>query len=240
MRLWKRRRWLIPFVPALLATPIFLSVAPAPFGIAWRHAMPVAEFSYDIGVVLGLIGYPLAAVFLCLWALLGPGPREVWSRHLRLAGLLGIGVIVTFAGALADVVLVENLELWRNRRIALRAAPVISAVERYHSDHGQYPVALSQLTPTYLKRIPGTGTLTPSHYEYSRVSKDALLPLAREKPPYVLRVGLPGFHQFDTLPDESLNCLRYCPGGDYPPAGRPGAAGLPEHWELVGGSLPPP
>ena len=43
-------------------------------------------------------------------------------------------------------------------RLALRrATPVISAVNRYYSDHGQYPVRLNQLVPTYLTSIPHAG-----------------------------------------------------------------------------------
>jgi hypothetical protein len=237
MKLWKRRRWLIPVAPTLVTAFSLLSVAPAPFGITWQHATTAAEFSYAAGVVLGLLVYPLAAVCLCLWALLGPGPREVWSRHLRLAGLLGLGVVVTFAAAFADVVLLDRLEVWRNRRIALRASTVIAAIERYHADRREYPAALSQLKPTYLRRIPGTGTLTPSRYEYARFGRDAVLPLARRAPPYRLRVKLPVFDPLDDIvcgPD----CLRYCSHGDYPRDGRPGTVGLPDHWELVQGWLP--
>jgi hypothetical protein len=237
MRLWKRRRWLIPVAPALLSAFSLLSVAPAPFGITWRHATTAAEFAYEAGVVLGLIGYPLAAVFLCLWALLGPEPREIWSRRLRLVGLLGLGVVVTLAAAFADAILLDRLNVLENRRIASGAAPLIAAIERHRADHGEYPAALSQLTPTYLSRVPATGTLTPARYEYARFGPDAVLPLARRAPPYRLRVKLPVFDPLDDIvcgPD----CLRYCPHGDYPRDGRPGTVGLPDHWELVQGWLP--
>jgi len=45
-----------------------------------------------------------------------------------------------------------------------RATPVISAVNRYRSEHGHYPTNLNELVPAYLPSIPHAG--------FTRMSRD--------------------------------------------------------------------
>jgi hypothetical protein len=227
----KRRRWLISAAPAAVMAFGLLAVAPAPFGIAWRHATTVAGWAFGLGAVVAIAVYPLAAVCVCLWTFLGPEPRGNWLNRLRLAGLFGLGVIFAVVAALAILLLTEMVSRWQNRQIALRAAPLIAAIERYHHDHGEYPPALSDLRPDYLIRVPQTGTLSPTHYEYSRARTTAVSATPVEVPPYHLWVALPS----PLYLDEPAHCLylSYCPGHGHVSGLRSSAVGLPDEWELL-------
>ena len=48
----------------------------------------------------------------------------------------------------------------------LRAASIISALEKYKNDTGSYPVSLSVLSPNYLTAIPRPAWRWPYAYEY--------------------------------------------------------------------------
>jgi hypothetical protein len=69
------------------------------------------------------------------------------------------------AGIYAILLLATLSLLSASARLARqRATPVISAVNRYRSEHGQYPGSLDQLVPAYLPSIPHAG--------FTRISRD--------------------------------------------------------------------
>lgn len=42
----------------------------------------------------------------------------------------------------------------KGREMRANAAPVLAALAAYHRQHGQYPLSLHELVPSYLDRIP--------------------------------------------------------------------------------------
>lgn len=56
-----------------------------------------------------------------------------------------------------------------SRKIAIdHATPVIEAIEGYYQVHKKYPDQLSELVPGFLSKIPATGIMGISTYEYER------------------------------------------------------------------------
>ncbi len=56
-----------------------------------------------------------------------------------------------------------------SRAVAIKnAAPLITAIEVYNDDLGEYPTTLDNLIPAYLETIPESGILGIPEYEYER------------------------------------------------------------------------
>jgi hypothetical protein len=98
-------------------------------------------------------GRPLHSVEShCITRLESVGPLEA-HFHLYGVGRRPIGTQNPLFGA---------------RQARRRAIPVVSAVDLYRSEHGQYPPSLEQLVPTYLPSIPNAGfTRTSRHFRYN-------------------------------------------------------------------------
>ena len=67
------------------------------------------------------------------------GIRRAWSKPATYAVLCVLALAITTA----------------SRQLArYRANQIVAAVERYRSDHGEYPECLTQLVPQYMEAIP--------------------------------------------------------------------------------------
>ncbi len=102
-----------------------------------------------IGLFGGGVGLVCAIVFLSL----AIADRQRRSQNFRNAAIYALLFIATLT------VISSSARLARRRAI-----PVISAVNRYRSEHGQYPASLEQLVPAYLPSIPHAG--------FTRISQD--------------------------------------------------------------------
>jgi hypothetical protein len=60
--------------------------------------------------------------------------------------------ILSISASCRSLTIEERNELFRANQIV--AAPIITALERYHVDKGTYPDDLSVLVPLYLEEIP--------------------------------------------------------------------------------------
>jgi len=52
------------------------------------------------------------------------------------------------------------------------AAPLVSAIRSYETEHGKAPAALQELVPDHLAAIPGTGLVAYPEYRYRRDPED--------------------------------------------------------------------
>lgn len=92
----------------------------------------------------------------------------LWQKHHR--GSLtrvAITLILSTAGVWAVAYIggptVEALAL---RWVAWRGGPIITALERYHEEHGRYPRWLDQLQPRYLRRMPTPALIGSPQFSY--------------------------------------------------------------------------
>lgn len=102
-----------------------------------------------IGLLGGGVGLVCAAVF----GVLVITDKHRRSQHSLKAAIYAVLVVATLSLISASARLAQR-----------RAIPVISAVNRYRSEHGQYPESLDQLVPVYLPLIPHAG--------FTRISRD--------------------------------------------------------------------
>lgn len=102
-----------------------------------------------IGVFGGAAGMVCPIVFVVLAI---TDKQRRW-QFLRVAAVYAVLLVATL-----------SVITWSWRVAQRRANPVISAVHRYHSEHGQYPATLDELVPAYLPSIPHAG--------FTRVSRD--------------------------------------------------------------------
>ena len=105
---------------------------------------------------IGVIGGGIGIVCVIVFAALTVTDRQHKLQSLRIAAV--------YAALLAGTVLLLS---WSARVAQRRATPVIAAVTRYRSEHGQYPASLDELVPAYLPAIPHAGfTRVSRHFHY--------------------------------------------------------------------------
>jgi len=102
---------------------------------------------------IGFAGVGVGMVCLILFAVLAIVDRQRRWHYFRVAATYLLLSVATL-----------SLISWNARLAQRRASPVIAAVNRYHSEHGQYPTTLDQLVPTYLPSIPRAG--------FTQISRD--------------------------------------------------------------------
>lgn len=102
-----------------------------------------------IGIFGGGVGLVCAVVF----AVLVITDKRRRLEHSLKAAIYALLLIATLSLVSASARLAQR-----------RAAPVISAVNRYRSERAQYPGTLDQLVPVYLPSIPHAG--------FTRISRD--------------------------------------------------------------------
>ncbi len=99
------------------------------------------------------------------------------------------------------------------RRVSHHGEPIIAALERYHSDHGEYPPSLDGLVPNYLTAVPRTGIGVDPEFQYTLPGGDNDLSGVDGLFSYDLWVGRAGL----------FNHIHFWPEGNYPER-VPGAA----------------
>lgn len=87
------------------------------------------------------------------------------TRMLVLAWL--IAALVYLLLTCGGVVIGHRIRHWGFDQLALRSAPLVSAIRAYADAHGQPPSSLADLVPAYLPRVPGTGVMAYPDYRYS-------------------------------------------------------------------------
>ena len=102
---------------------------------------------------IGVFGFGVGIVCAIVFVILAFAERQRRSQHFRNAAIYALLLVATLT--------LISLSARQARR---RAIPVISAVNRYRSEHGQYPTSLEQLVPAYLPSIPDAG--------FTRISRD--------------------------------------------------------------------
>lgn len=95
---------------------------------------------------VGLLGGGAGSLCPLVFVILAVIDKQSRSQHLRIAAVYAMLFVLT-------VFLISESALLARRR----ATPVISAVNRYRSEHGQYPTNLNELVPGYLPSIPHAG-----------------------------------------------------------------------------------
>ncbi len=112
--------------------------------------------AFEACVGVGIIGMSYGMVLAVTYAILAIAQRQRRSEWFSVAVIYTLMLVAT-VGLLSS-----------NIKVALRrAAPVISAVNCYHSDHGAYPKTLDELVPAYLPSIPRAGfTLISRNFRY--------------------------------------------------------------------------
>ena len=94
---------------------------------------------------IGVFGFGVGIVCAIVFVILAFAERQRRSQHFRNAAIYALFVATLTLTSLSA------------RQARRRAIPVISAVNRYRSEHGQYPASLEQLVPAYLPSIPHAG-----------------------------------------------------------------------------------
>ena len=116
----------------------------------------VLLFGLEAEVGLGILGTSIGFV-MTITALLS----VIRSRGQRLHQL-GIAMIYAALCVATMGVILQNWHVAQHRAI-----PLISAIERFHSDKGRYPDTLGELCPVYLASVPKAGfTLIGRRYGY--------------------------------------------------------------------------
>lgn len=151
-RLLSKRVVLWGLIPGfIIASVLFLAALALPGGLALLPALGIS--------VLALATLPMAAYR----AFRRPG---VGGRTLAATSLS-----VLVSTAVAYLVLTPAwwpLRRWAFERAAARAEPVIAAIQEFERVTGEPPASLSELVPTYLAGVPGTGLIPYPTFEYSR------------------------------------------------------------------------
>ncbi len=112
--------------------------------------------SFEAYVGVGLFGMGCGMVLVVVFAILAIAQKQRRSQWFRVSVIYGLMFLATMA------VLQSNIRLAQRR-----ADPVISAVNRYHSEQGHYPKTLGELVPRYLPSVPRAGfTLLSRDFRY--------------------------------------------------------------------------
>jgi hypothetical protein len=95
---------------------------------------------------IGLFGSSVGIICPIVFVILAFSEKPRRRQHFRVAAIYALLFIATFAVISLSATVAQH-----------RATPVISAVNRYRSEHGRYPTDLNELVPEYLPSIPHAG-----------------------------------------------------------------------------------
>ena len=106
---------------------------------------------------IGIIGAGIGIVVALATLIAACTQKDGRSRLLGVAGVYALLLVATMG------ILTAN---WRIAQ--RRSAPVILAIDRFHSTQGYYPDSLNELVPAYLPSIPGAGfSWLARHFGYA-------------------------------------------------------------------------
>lgn len=130
-----------------------------------RHLIIAGSIlTFEAWVGIGIIGMGYGVILTVAFAVLALGQRQRRSEWFRVAVIYALMFVATFALISSNIRMAQR-----------RAAPVIAAVNRYHSERGTYPKALDELVPAYLPSIPPAGfTVLSRNFRYFNYERPQL------------------------------------------------------------------
>jgi len=131
-------------------------------GISLAYAMDVFVLNQGaLAALLSLVGAGISLALLFAAARRGQRGRAAWLVAALLAWC-----------ALGPAAFSTNVRL--NASARHRADHLVQAVERYQSDHAQWPATLDSLVPDYLPEIPAAKpTVLAAEFEYWRGTSES-------------------------------------------------------------------
>jgi hypothetical protein len=142
------------------------------------------------------------------------------TRTLILAWLLA--ALIYLPLAVGGLVIGSSVRYRAFDRLALRSAPLVSAIRTYAIEHGHPPSSLDDLVPEHFPRVPHTGMMAYPEYRYL-IRADAQ---RYDDNPWVLVIDTPsGFINFDQF--------MYFPLQNYPKLGYGGSVARIRDWAYV-------
>lgn len=200
-----RRLW--PWIWSALPVIVLLEAqAVAPVG---HWSLLFLELPYELGL-LAAVGVLLVAPFLML--------RRT-TRVRAIAWL--IAAIIYLPLAIGALLVGDRIRQWAFDRLAVRSAPLVSAIRNYAEARGAPPSLLSDLVPDYLPRIPSTGMMAYPRYQYYAGTNAHRY----NGNPWVLVIHTPGGMDFDQF--------MYFPLQNYPTHGYGGLLARVRDWAYV-------
>ncbi len=149
------------WVTSVMMTWPFREVAPRWEGLAGFGASGfLFQFLFVMGLYVGVLPGSVVAAIVCACR---PEWRHHWWGPLGLAGVLWLA---GSAGWEIERAIYSPARLAGFARVAENSKPLITAIERFHSETGKYPESLNELVPSYLASIPATGIHRYRGYQY--------------------------------------------------------------------------
>lgn len=204
--------------PALKKTwPWIWSALPVLLVLEYQAVAPLGHWSllfFELPYLFGILAAAIAVVALPFLLI-----RRT-SRMLVLAWL--IAAMAYLPLALGGLILGRSIRSWGFDRLAMRSAPLVSAIRAYTDANGHPPSALGELVPAYLPRVPRTGIMAYPDYHYYAGTNASRY----DTNPWVLVVHTPsGGINFDQF--------MYFPLQNYPVRGYGGSLARIRDWAYV-------
>jgi hypothetical protein len=198
------RPWILSSLPVLV---LLEYQAVAPIG---HWSLLILELPYLIGILAAICAIVVLPFFLLCRA----------KRVLALAWFSAAAIYLPLA--FGGLLIGRHIRDHAFERLAVKSAPLVSAIRAYEVAQGQPPPALSALVPAYLSKVPRTGMMSYPHYRYY-VGADAR---RYDNNPWVLVIFAPsGGINFDQF--------MYFPLQNYPPRGYGGWLARIKDWAYV-------
>lgn len=185
--------------------------------LEFQAVAPLGHWSllyFELPYLLGILVATFAVGIL---------PFGLFRRASRVVVLAWLILAVAYISlAIGGLVLGSWIRSHGFQRLALRSAPLVSAIRAYAEDHGRPPSTLGELVPRYLPRVPSTGMMAYPDYRYYVGTNAA----SYEGNPWALVVHAPsGGINFDKF--------IYFPMQNYPTRGYGGSLERVEDWAYV-------
>jgi hypothetical protein len=150
-------------------------------GVAWAAFFPISGLLPGLGMLgeavgfampiaaplLGLIAALLLIVATACWVAVGGMVFSLVALNWRPAVAASIVVGGMAVGFVPGIVTFHLLKHAGYTLLGWRSAPLIEAIKAYERSNGAPPGTLDDLTPQYLKSVPGTGMAAYPEYEYA-------------------------------------------------------------------------
>jgi hypothetical protein len=204
--------------PTLRKTwPWIWSSFPVLLLLQYQAVAPVGHSSllfFELPYMFGILAAAIAIIVLPFLLI-----RRT-SRMLVLAWLIAAAAYLPLA--IGGLILGSRVRSWGFERLALRSAPLVSAIRAYTETNSHPPSALGELVPAYLPRVPRTRIMAYPDYHYYAGTNAARY----DTNPWVLVVYTPsGGVNFDQF--------MYFPLQNYPKRGYGGSLARIRDWAYV-------
>lgn len=119
-------------------------------------------------LVVEVMGLPFTLIAGCAWvcrAVSRARDGRAWPWDVRLLVVANVSLPLAYA---ALHWLGPPLERAAVARVVTRGEPLVAAIKRYESEHGEPPFCLAELVPRYLESLPSTGLRGGPEFAYAR------------------------------------------------------------------------